>query len=495
MAKKNKGDEEQKVEVEFHEPSDDAFACFRLELHRPVLEGDDKSTRAWLEIRTVRRAIGQAVQRGIGDVVVHVRNLRAAGKTRFATPSEKGNAKLGIPLPVECYADEDIKAIPTFLSNALKQTGVSEYVYSSLARKIANSEFASDKLKLLLHGEAAYPVLKNVAIMMRNRNWRLYTEPRISGGKEYLDVVVEMSALRPGLGKMKLICQRLHGPKLARAKGLLAALEALGWNPGDPEKEVSGWSKGALMLKPVQRPGQPLKWFILLPYVAPRSVIDENKVTIAVHRSVTNMLTAVTSDGDVSHFPGHAVIKLKHQMHARRRLVAQDLAASPHRGRGVRHHYKALARLSDAERRATETNLWRAARWVQGIAESAGASLVILDDFTSFNPDRSGPPWEPYVRTFPLADLKIKVIDALTRRAGIAVEERPSAYISQRCPMCATVDEKNVAKMPSIRGIVVEKGWFKCINCKYAGDVDKVAALNLLDHYKIEPEMRDKKVR
>lgn len=493
MAKKT--DEEKPPEVAFHEPSDEAFACFRLELHRPVLEGDDKSTRAWLELRQARRAIGQAVQRGIGDVVVHVRNLRAAGKMRFATSSEKGNAKLGIPLPVECYADEDLKAISGFLSSALKQSGVSEYVYSSLARKIANSEFTSDKLKALLHGEAAYPVMRNVAIMMRNRNWRLYTEPRISGGKEYLDVVVEMSALRPALGKMKLVCQRLHGPKLARAKGLLAALEALGWNPSDPDKEAGGWNKGAMMLKPVQRPGQPLKWFILLPYVAPRALADAGRVTMAVHRSVTNMLTAVTSDGEVSHFPGHAVIKLKHQMHARRRLVAQDLAASPRRGRGVRHHYKALARLADAERRATETNLWRAARWVQVVAETAGASLVILDDFTSFNPDRPGPPFEPYVRTFPLAELKGKVIDALTRRAGIAVEERSSAYISQRCPMCGTVDAQNVARMPVIRGIVVEHGWFKCIGCKYAGDVDKVAALNLIDHYKIDSEVREKKTR
>ena len=486
MAKKKTDEETQPASV-FHEPADDAFACFRLELHRPVLEGDDKSTRAWQEIRTVRRAIGQAVQRGIGDVVVHVRNLRAAGKTRFAVPAEKANAKLGVPLPVECYVDEDLKPIGKFLETALKQSGVSEYVYASVARKVTNSELTSDKLKGLLHGETAYPVIRNTAIMMRNRNWRLYTEPRIAGGKEYLDVVVEISALRPGLGKMKLVCKRLHGPKLSRAKGLLAALEALGWNPSDPDKEVGGWGKGALMLKPVQRPGQPLKWFILLPYVAPRGETVDAGVTLAVHRSVTNMLTAASSDGDTYHFPGHAVVKLKHQMHARRRLVAQDLAASPHRGRGVRSHYKALARLSDAEKRATETNLWRAARWVQGIAESSGANLVLLDDFTSFNPDLPGPPFEPYVRTFPLADLKLKVIDALTRRAGIAVEERSSVYISQRCPECGHTAEANVFKMPTIRGIAVEHGRFRCVECKFSADVDKVAALNLLHHYGVTP--------
>jgi Putative transposase DNA-binding domain len=469
-----------------HEPQDDAYASFRLELRRPVLQGDEASTRAWQEIHSVRRLVGQAVQRGIGDIVVHVRNLRAAGKTRFPNPSERANSKLGIPLPVECY-DQDMTSLQVlfkdYLEEALKQTGISEYVYSSVSRKIAASEFSGDKMRALLRGEASYPVLRNVAISMRNRNWRLYMEPKIVEGKECLDIVVEISALRPHLGRMRLICQRLTGSRLGRAKALLSALEALGYKPNYAEKKAGGWEKGALMLKPVQRPGQMLKWFIILPYVAPRSVVGESKLTMAIHRSVTNMLTAATSKGEVNYFPGHDVVKLKHQMHARRRLLAQELASMPHRGRGTRHHHKALARLSDAERRATDTNLWRAARWVQNVVEASGASIVLLDDFTSFNPDLPGPPFEAYVRTFPLSDLKLKVIDALTRRAGVTVEERSSVYISQRCPDCGTVSQRNVEKMPSVKGIVIEKGWFKCIKCKFSGNIDKIAALNLLDHW------------
>ena len=188
----------------------------------------------------------------------------------------------------------------------------------------------------------------------------------------------------------------------------------------------------------------------------------------------------------VYHYPGHSVVALKNQLYARRKIVSADLAAQPHRGRGVRHHYKALAKLANAEQRATQTELWRAARWAQGIAETCGAKLVYIDDFTSFNPDQPGPPWEPYVRRFPWSDLKLKIIDALTRRAGITVQEKASRYISQRCPECGHVDKGNVAKLPTIKGSSVEKGIFKCLGCKFTKDPDMVAARNLLTEWNIQ---------
>ncbi len=473
-------------EPEFHEPSDEAFACLRLELHRPTLEGSEKSKEAWNELRSARRSIGQAVQRAIGDVVVHVRNLRAAGKTRFAVPAEKTNAKLGIPLPVECYADDDLKPIAGFVSDALRASGLSEYVYSSVARRIQLSELAGDKIRDLLRGEAAYPVLRRVGIMMRARNWQITSESRVANGKEYVDIVVEIAALRPGLGKMRLVCKSLHGPKLAHSKKLIKALEAL----GTATTSTNGWSKGALTIHPLRRPGQPEKWMLLLPYASPRSTASSSGTVVAVHRGVANMLTAaVAHQGNVTtyQYPGRDIVLLKHQMYARRKFVARDLAAKPHRKRGKRRHYAALARLSDKERRATETHLWSAARWVQNIAEAAGAKLLLLDDFTSFDPDLPGPPLQPYVRRFPLAELKLKVIDALTRRAGIPVQEVPSQYISQHCPECGNVDKSNVARLPKTMGVDVEKGWFKCLKCGFETELDSVSVRNLLNAYEKTP--------
>lgn len=470
------------AEGEFHEPTDEAFACFRLELHRPILEGDDSSKRAWTELRECLRAVGRGVQRGIGDVVLHVRDLRAAGKMRFATAPEKLNAGQGIPLPVECYTLEDLKRFPELITSALRATGVSEYVYSSVARRLSNSEFSGERLKGLLRGEAAYPVIRNQGIMMRARNWRIYTSPRVANGKEYVDVEIEMSALKPGLGKMRLICKSLHGPKLSRAKNLIRALAEL----ETATTHVNGWSKGALTIRPLRRPGQPEKWEILLPYSAPRAA-GGGDVVLAIHRSVCNMLAAATNIGATYLYPGRDVVLLKHQMYARRAAVARDLAANPHAGRGKRRHYAALKRLQDAEARATQTHLWRAARWVQTIAEKVGAKLVLLDDFTSFNPDLPGPPFMPYVRRWPHADQKMKIIDALTRRAGIPVQEIDARYISQRCPECGYTGKENIKKMPVARGVDVEKGVFFCGKCGFETDLDAAAALNLLAAYEKSP--------
>lgn len=477
----------------FHEPSDEAFAALGLELRRPTLLGDEKSTRAWQEIRSCYRAVGQSVQRAIGEVVLKVRAMREAGRTRFAVPAERMQEKLGVPLPTECYLKEDLDGISAAVNDSLKASGVSEYVYASVARRLLTGEFSHSKLRALLRGEVAYPVVRAPAIMVRARNWRLGMEERVANGKVYLDVIVELSALRPGLGKMRLSCYSLHGRHLAKVLPVLKALQAMEVaTTGVAGTASAGWSKGALSLRPVRRPGQPEKWQVLLPYSAPRVAGGGDGVTVmAVHRSVVNMLSAAvaTSSGEVRvyHYPGRAVVKLKNQLYARRRMVSQDLAAQPHRGRGVRYHYKALARISDAERRATQTELWRAARWVQGIAEKVGAATVYVDDFTSFDPDQAGPPWEPYVRRWPWADLKLKVVDALTRRAGIAVQEKKSRYISQRCPVCGHVDPANVKQLPVVRGTYVERGVFKCVKCRFEADCDDVSGRNLLFCWEISP--------
>lgn len=472
------------VPTEVHEPTDEAFACFRLELKRPLLEGETKATPGWHLIKDSLRRVNQAIQRAVGDVVVHIRDIRIAGRTRFAVPAEKMNERLGIPLPPECYTEDDLKPIATTLNNALKNSGVSEYVYASIARKLLASEFSGARIKDLLRGDRTYPVIRNVGLMMRSRNWRLLVESRVANGKTYEDVVVEVGALKVKTGRVRLVCASLHGGHMARARNLLNNIAVLGW---ETHSEATGWSKGALTIRPVRRPGQLEKWEILIPYSAPRANTSKTETVLAVHRSVANMLTCVTSAGDVYHFPGRDIVALKAQMYARRKPIQKELAANPKRGRGVRSHFRALARLQGAEHRATETHIWRAAKWVQIRAEEAGASRVIIDDFASFDPDQPGPPFEPYVRTFPFAKLKLRIIDALTRRAGVTVEERPSKYISQRCPECAHVDAKSVVKVPTVRGADSEPGFFKCTKCGYRADVDKVAALNLRDVCGIKP--------
>ena len=326
-----------------HEPTTEAFACFRLELHRPTLEGDTSTKNAWALLRETSRSLQQSAQRAMRDVVVAVGDLRATGKTRFATPTERADEKLGIPLATECYSNDDINSLGVSINDAFKASGASEYVYSSVARKLLTSELSSARLKDLLRGDCTYPDISRIGIMMRSRNWRLTTETRVANGKTYEDVVVEIGALKPRTGKVRLVCKSLHGPKLSRSRNLLKALEAMGLATSSED----GWSKGALTIRPLRRPGQAEKWEILLPYSSPRVNSAKSPTSIAVHRSVANMLTAVCSDGAVHHFSGRDVVLLKHQMYARRKNVQRDISSNPHRGRGAKRHFKALRRLAD----------------------------------------------------------------------------------------------------------------------------------------------------
>ena len=471
-----------------HEPTDEAFACFRLEVFRPYLDTDTKTKRAWDLLRETQRSINQAAQRAIRDVIVHIGNLRMQGKTRFGVPAEKANFNnLGIPMPPECYSDDDLQHISLLVNEAFKSSGVSEYVYASVARRLLTSELANNRLKDLLRGDRTYPDVRSVGIMMRSRNWKITTEPRIANGKTYEDIVVEIGALKPKTGKMRIVCRSLHGPQLARARGLLTALQSLGTST-----EAGGWSKGALTIRALRRPGRAEKWEILLPYSSPRTSAAGSTSSLAVHRSVVNMLTAVCSDGSVYHFPGREIVALKHQMYARRRPIQRDLSARPHRGRGAKRHFRALARLADKEARATQTHLWSAARWLQTLVENKRAAHVVIDNFRTFDPDQAGPPWEPFVRRFPWADLLAKTIDALTRRAGVTVEEKSSRYISQRCPDCGHVAPGNVIQMPVVRGADTVVGRFKCAECGFRADPDTVAALNLGRDLGFKPPAREK---
>lgn len=503
---------------DFHD-AEKPIACFKLELYKPAFENKNTS-ESWRNLKAIHRRLSQSVQLAVRNVVLHVGDLRAAGKFRYATPSERaaealwkeyceeqhpdkaavalysdGHAKIGVPLPTECYNEDDLFKTVSIVTDALKTSETTEYLYGSVARKLCQSEFAGAKFKALLKGENAFPAVNRVGIMIRARDWRVETKMRLGdNGKKYFDVLVETSAWQKGGGKVQLTCKALHGGKLSRAIPLLEELQSAGFDP----RTAKDWKKGALTIRPVRRPGQPEKWQILLPY-QPKRPDTSGEAKMVVHRSVVNMLTAAVKDGDrvkVHHYPGLAVVLLKSQMYARRRGVARDLAARLHPMRQAnRRHYKAMRRLADAEARATQTELWRAAKWCEEIAKKAGAKVVYIDDFTSFDPDQPGPPWEPFIRRFPWSDLKLKCIDAVTRRAGIPVQELRSHYISQRCPECGFTDKANIAKMPVVRGTHVERGIFHCGKCGCEADVDDIASRNELALCEAQPPAKNEKAK
>lgn len=470
--------EDESGEDSLHKPQAEAFACLRLELY--TIRNSD-GTSAWRDLRSASRDIGKAAQRAIGDVIVHVRDRRSEGRDRMSTPDERRLLKeTDVPLPTECWTDPELRAFQDIVTRAMKTTGLTEYIWSSVARRIVSSELAGSKLRALIRGDSSFPFMRNVAISLRNRNWRIFTEDVEREGKTYTNIIIETSAWRPGGGKMRLVCKSLHGRGAASKSAIISRLQAIDWDKPDAQ-EAEGYSKGALSIKRVCRPGQPEKWFLLVPYSAPRVAREGASSVVVVHRGVANMITmlAVAKQGQITagDYPGSNLVKLKSQMYARRKIIQRDLSVTPHAGRGKRSHFKALTKIANAEARFTDTELWRVARAVQTFVERNHAELVLIDDFSAFQSD--DPNLAPYVRRFPFAALKAKIIDACTRRAGVVVREEKAAFISQTCPACGHVAKENLKRLPSVSGHQARDGLFECVACGHQGDLDRVAPQNL----------------
>lgn len=469
-----------------------------MELHHPEVEGLNHQ-EGWRYLREALLDVRRGTQKGLGDVLVLIRDLRGLGQRRWATPDEKRVAKeTGGDLPSDCWDPAELAKIKPMLSSAIAAMGVSEYVYASVAERLGGGEFGGSKLKSLLACSTAYPVARSVPLMVRQRNVTVSLESPddAPAGDEANVPRLVVTSLRPHGGKVSLVCRRLHG---RGAAGTLATIQ----------KIASGeWAMGAPSVVLRERDH---KWYVIVPYTseydddgicvrcrekvpsksrtphseAHRTGRAAEGTSVAVfHRGIANLLTYVIVDGkrlSSGFYVGGGLVAVKRQMAARRAMLGRA-SSQRSRGRGARERARPLARLADCEARAVETELWRAARWAQRTVETAGVARVILDDFSTpialHGKDGPIPPW---VRSYPLAGLKGKIRDALERRAGCSVDEAPSPWISQTCPHCGLAAEENIARLPRVwlddpkqRG-----GLFRCIGCELSMDLDVVAALNL----------------
>lgn len=460
--------------------SDLVPATLRLKLRYPVLATAPADRKAaWAHLNDIFRCVSVGIQNGLADVLVHLRGTGYGELKRLPTPAER---EAGADPSVH-YTKDDLAKIPDLLSDSIKKTGVSEYVYAAVSHRLATSQFAGDKLRKLVRGEVAYPVVQHPAIEVRNRNWKVtVTEEKGKDDKTYVRPVVEVTSLRPGCGKVSLVCDSLHGRGAAGMQAILEQMAVLGY---ETASEETGWAKHALVIKPM---GPDREWHLLLPYSAPRvpRVIDPN-AAMAIHRGMANFLTAaIIRDGKVGYhyYRGGDIVAAKSEFLARGKHLRQDIAGRANGCRGRRSRYRGRAMLSDKQRRVIETAIWRAARWAQRLAEENGVGFIAIEDFGTIRADVATDQdryLEPYIRRFPFFTLKTRVRDALTRRAGAEVTEVEAAYISQRCPACAHESPANVQRRPRARSSAdIEAGSFKCEECGLPGDLDGIAALNML---------------
>lgn len=451
------------------------FAAIRLELHHPEVRGCQTARESWDHLCSVLYDVRSGTQQALGDFLVVVRDLRSEGQRRWPTRQERSRAKDGIPPPSECWDLGRLGVGRELLTRALRATGLSEYVYASVAERVSSSELAGTKLASLLTCRSAYPVATSVPIVVRSRNCRVSVADGVP--------VVRLTSLRPGQGPVRLVCKRLHGRAAPRLVGALERIQA-----GD-------WSIGAVSIHRRERDG---KWYLLVPYDSGKVPEAVGQVA-AVHRGVAHWLTLVTERGQVCHLPGFFVASHKVEYGRRRRMLQQDLAARGGRGRGRRDAFRALKKLQDAEARWVETAAQQAARWVERQCVRLGVGTVVLDDFAQpfsracgdDHDQRKGPeyhddkvylPW--WVRRFPMGLVRQKVEDALTRRAGVGVEVVSGAYASQQCCRCGHVSAANVVRLPKVgdftTGELVVAGLQRCESCGQETELDEAAARNLL---------------
>lgn len=468
-------------EAKEHPPVSEPTAALRLRLRTPV---GAEGRPAWDELNRAQRAVSVGLQNGLADVLVHLRATGKGGQKRLATPAER---KAGGVDPAIHYTKEELAQIGTILTDALRRTGLVEYVYASVAKRVASSEFAGEKLRRLVRGDVAYPVHKRPAIAVRSRNWKVTVETGTDDRKRrWAQATVELTSLWPKGGRVRLVSDRIYGRGLAGQLAVLRELEKLGYATAG-----GGWAKGAVTIRPHQEPGRPRRWYVILPYTPPAPEVDHDpEAVVAVNRGMANFLTvAVLAHGAVTfhYYRGGEIVAAKGQFLRRQRRILRDVSDMP-KGKGRRYRYRALARMESKHRRVVDTAIWRAARFVQRWAESVGACVVVVEDFASPVESDYVVQWSdqarrlrPYIRRFPFADLKARVIDALTRRAGTAVLEVPGAYVSRICPSCGHESAENVARLPRApESGETEDGRFACEACGFDENLDAVACLNLM---------------
>lgn len=369
---------------------------------------------------------------------------------------------------------------------------------NTLSQDLFKKEFSDGKNKTklsdIVHAKRGFPVPKNLGLPIRPADWWLQVDDRtLPSGKVIQFPVIYIVSLFPKTPHVRLVCSPPRGRGSGSIWSIIKALKDI---PKGPKTWIDddGYKRGTMTIKRKKRPQDAAaKWYCVVAYGSPKvEAAEERDCMLFVHRGVAHavMAAVVTPDGISFHpYYGQDIVQHKAQMRARKKRYQRDMGPRGN-GRGKRRRFRPLRSLGDKEQRATQTFLWRIARHLQTIAEGAGASTAVIENMGTFrcdakdDKDKAIP---PYIRNWPYADLKGKIKDAMTRRAGITVNEVPAHYISQTCPCCGHTAKDNVSKLPRVFASEEWKGGvFRCELCRFTRDLDEVALLNMMDGTEID---------
>lgn len=451
-------------------------------------------TEAWGDLRDAYRQAGHLAHIGARVVFEGLADLYERGKDHKGKPSD--------PHAIN-RAEASALAKPMYstmrrASQTYERTITSGHV-AMLAQDLFAKEFSDgankSKLADIVHGNRGFPVPHNIGMPIRPADWYMGIDERTiqtkKGEKTIISPVIYLASLfsknRVSEARIRLVCAPPRRRGSASVWSIVKSVAAV--PKGQKTWNEDGYKRGTVTIKRMKRPQDArARWMAVVAYGSPKVTAPEEKeCALFVHRGVahTVMIAAVSKDGIAFHpYYGHHVVDMKAQMRARKKRYQADTSSPRGNGRGWRRRMRKLRSLGDKERKATDTALWRVARHVQTIAERVGATHAIIEDMGTFrcdvvdDGDRAIP---SYIRDWPYAALKLKVIDALTRRAGVKVGEVPTKYISQRCPNCEYSSKENIRKLPKVFASQDWKGGvFRCEMCLFTRDLDETAIMNMI---------------
>lgn len=211
------------------------------------------------------------------------------------------------------------------------------------------------------------------------------------------------------------------------------------------------------------------KWHARIAYKRTVNVVTGKKAA-AINRGIRCFLAGVTDD-ERWLYDGHDIVAYLRQIQSRRREYQRSVIASGRTGHGRRRTLKPIARLEEKGQNWRATKCQVIARRFAEWCRARAVDVVYAEDFAGI---RDGEPItdeiHQLVQEWPYFQLLSRLRSCL-EEYGIALTVVSAEYISQTCPACGHVAEKN-------RDL---RSWrLLCVACGWRDHLDVAAARNVL---------------
>jgi IS605 OrfB family transposase len=432
-----------------NKPPENETRALRVEVIKPLNKTWDEAGARLRALRTIAHRVQQAV---FLACCAQERAQRKAGGAKAAK-------LVGIDGPrTEAYrvAAEEIEAIRAWAKSKLedKQDG-------AVMRELATLEISS-ALQLGMCGAGFAGFVKWSKDKQRNAmpEWRRGAPIIVAGAGVKVSFdgkgIVLAVKLDPSSAERHVFAIKCgHGSHYGRVKDMADGTVAVG--------------ETKIVYDERQK-----KWFAFISYTRAKAlppVSCELTKVLAAHRGVRCALTMLSSDGRKYEISGASMLARKRRLVARRRDAKRISRCE--RGTGLAGHGNARRfslpdSLESKEAHVVRTWCQQVAANVTKTAMRLGCGTVLIEDYGGI--EQTGDVVQRYLDRFPFYQLK-QAIEWACRKAGLALVEVPSEYISTTCPMCGNADLAQHNHRTNM---------FHCRGCSLERGADHVAAMNLL---------------